>query len=118
MVEGFGAQRFAQRLRHDLCIAKIAHVAKPSAGANQACQVVALLTRSLGQGRAVWARYVHRSQKRAQPAGRINRAAMLNRSTTGCQLLSRLADLANSAVSANQGVSNSSIKSYRNLMTA
>jgi len=36
-------------------------------------QVVALLTRSLGQREAKKARYVHRSRKGAQPAGRINR---------------------------------------------
>jgi hypothetical protein len=41
-------------------------------------QAVALLTRSLGQREAMKARYVHRT-RRAQPAGRINRAFMLTR---------------------------------------
>ena len=50
-----------------------------SARANQACQVVALLTRSLGQREAIKARYVHRPRKGAQPAGRINRGLLLNR---------------------------------------
>jgi hypothetical protein len=44
-------------------------------------QVVALLTRSLGQREAKKARYVHRSPKRAQPVGRINRGVILYRAS-------------------------------------
>src|SRR2546423_9506211 len=44
-------------------------------------QVVALLTRSLGQREAKKARYVYRSRKGAQPAGRINRELILYRAS-------------------------------------
>src|SRR5882757_11511336 len=44
-------------------------------------QVVELLTRSLGQREAKKARYVHRSRKRAQPAGRIIRELILYRAS-------------------------------------
>jgi hypothetical protein len=58
---GFALEGFAQGLRHGLGIAEVAHQIFPFASANEGCQALALLTRSLGQRAPGAARYVHRT---------------------------------------------------------
>src|SRR5665213_3156525 len=59
------AVRDSRRVCAIVFASRKSRIALSSAGANQACQVVALLTRSLGQREADKARYVNRSAKGA-----------------------------------------------------
>jgi hypothetical protein len=55
---GFGAQRFGQRLRHGFCIAEIAHGIILCFEERKTSEL-ALLTRSFGQREPEVARYIH-----------------------------------------------------------
>ena len=80
-----GLEGLAQGVRHSFCIAEIAH-GMSSALANEKCQALALLTRSLGQRVPERLDTFTVPHERAQAAGRIHPTKNMRPGPSGCQL--------------------------------